>query len=138
MCFFSVFFFFKQKTAYEMRISDWSSDVCSSDLNRALGGDDGARARSLAALKRAREKERRSHTGPREAQAKQVRDVIVPETITVQELANSMAEKGADLAKELYQMGEAVTGNQKPDTKHAALAVTHERQHHTEETNTKH
>src|SRR3546814_16914582 len=31
MCWF-VFFFFKQKTAYEMRISDWSSDVCSSDL----------------------------------------------------------------------------------------------------------
>src|SRR3546814_5019913 len=29
-----VFFFFKQKTAYEMRISDWSSDVCSSDLTR--------------------------------------------------------------------------------------------------------
>src|SRR3546814_6907561 len=44
MCF--VIFFFKQKTAYEMRISDWSSDVCSSDLicrgfqeiNVALGG----------------------------------------------------------------------------------------------------
>src|SRR3546814_6642421 len=31
-----MFFFFKQKTAYEMRISDWSSDVCSSDLLRAL------------------------------------------------------------------------------------------------------
>src|SRR3546814_11063402 len=30
------FFFFKQKTAYEMRISDWSSDVCSSDLNACL------------------------------------------------------------------------------------------------------
>src|SRR3546814_5303512 len=29
---FCFFFFFKQKTAYEMRISDWSSDVCSSDL----------------------------------------------------------------------------------------------------------
>src|SRR3546814_7825479 len=29
---FCIFFFFKQKTAYEMRISDWSSDVCSSDL----------------------------------------------------------------------------------------------------------
>src|SRR3546814_8910393 len=28
-----IFFFFKQKTAYEMRISDWSSDVCSSDLS---------------------------------------------------------------------------------------------------------
>src|SRR3546814_10055525 len=34
-CIYSVlFFFFKQKTAYEMRISDWSSDVCSSDLHR--------------------------------------------------------------------------------------------------------
>src|SRR3546814_6127053 len=32
----NVFFFFKQKTAYEMRISDWSSDVCSSDLSNAL------------------------------------------------------------------------------------------------------
>src|SRR3546814_6512777 len=30
----NIFFFFKQKTAYEMRISDWSSDVCSSDLLR--------------------------------------------------------------------------------------------------------
>src|SRR3546814_3909377 len=31
-----VFFFFKQKTAYEMRISDWSSDVCSSDLHKPI------------------------------------------------------------------------------------------------------
>src|SRR3546814_4087124 len=36
LSFFS-FFFFKQKTAYEMRISDWSSDVCSSDLGGASG-----------------------------------------------------------------------------------------------------
>src|SRR3546814_6271332 len=34
----SLFFFFKQKTAYELRISDWSSDVCSSDLKRGVGG----------------------------------------------------------------------------------------------------
>src|SRR3546814_9061394 len=34
-----VFFFFKQKTAYEMRISDWSSDVCSSDLLEQPAGD---------------------------------------------------------------------------------------------------
>src|SRR3546814_10798580 len=33
VCFVGLFFFFKQKTAYEMRISDWSSDVCSSDLS---------------------------------------------------------------------------------------------------------
>src|SRR3546814_1210740 len=37
MCFVA-FFFFKQKTAYEMRISDWSSDVCSSDLPGAQRG----------------------------------------------------------------------------------------------------
>src|SRR3546814_10428564 len=35
MMFLVLFFFFKQKTAYEMRISDWSSDVCSSDLDHA-------------------------------------------------------------------------------------------------------
>src|SRR3546814_2617423 len=33
-CYLGFFFFFKQKTAYEMRISDWSSDVCSSDLGK--------------------------------------------------------------------------------------------------------
>src|SRR3546814_21115989 len=38
MCFFYCFFF-KQKTAYEMRISDWSSDVCSSDLARSDPAD---------------------------------------------------------------------------------------------------
>src|SRR3546814_6720576 len=52
MCMF-LFFFFKQKTAYEMRISDWSSDVCSSDLGAALaaGGAecDGAGRRGRAA-----------------------------------------------------------------------------------------
>src|SRR3546814_2718308 len=35
---FFLFFFFKQKTAYEMRISDWSSDVCSSDLDTLMTG----------------------------------------------------------------------------------------------------
>src|SRR3546814_8911043 len=54
---FCCFFFFKQKTAYEMRISDWSSDVCSSDLAGGLarflsacvaGVDDPERAEQLA------------------------------------------------------------------------------------------
>src|SRR3546814_8788382 len=39
---FIMFFFFKQKTAYEMRISDWSSDVCSSDLSMDDGGSSSA------------------------------------------------------------------------------------------------
>src|SRR3546814_3646928 len=42
-----MFFLFKQKTAYEMRISDWSSDVCSSDLS-CLGPDEGLRMSVVA------------------------------------------------------------------------------------------
>ena len=90
-------------------------------VTRALG-DDGARSRSLAALKRAREKEKR-HFGPREAQPKQVRDVQVPEAITVQELANRMAEKGADLVKALFKMGMPVTMTQTIDQDTAELLV---------------
>src|SRR3546814_1388494 len=40
MLFSVLFFFFKQKTAYEMRISDWSSDLCSSDLGEDHGGNE--------------------------------------------------------------------------------------------------
>ncbi|OYX38332.1 translation initiation factor IF-2 [Sphingomonas sp. 32-62-10] len=93
-------------------------------VNRALNDNDGARARSLAALKRAREKEKRHFGGPREVQAKQVRDVVVPEAITVQELANRMAEKGADLVKALFKMGMPVTINATIDQDTAELLVT--------------
>src|SRR3546814_3422055 len=41
------FFFFKQKTAYEMRISDWSSDVCSSDLDALPGLIEAAQGKAL-------------------------------------------------------------------------------------------
>src|SRR3546814_1270211 len=44
------FFFFKQKTAYEMRISDWSSDVCSSDLSPLRGPRGSRRSCSLSSL----------------------------------------------------------------------------------------
>ncbi|MEL6487737.1 MAG: translation initiation factor IF-2 N-terminal domain-containing protein, partial [Pseudomonadota bacterium] len=93
-------------------------------VTKALNEDEGRRARSLAALKRAREKERRMQGGssskPRE---KQVRDVIVPEAITVGELANRMAEKGADLVKELFNLGMMVTVNQTIDADTAELLV---------------
>ena len=92
-------------------------------VNRALG-DDSARSRSLAALKRAREKEKRGFGGAREPQAKQIRDVQVPEAITVQELANRMAERGADLVKTLFKMGMPVTMTQTIDQDTAELLVT--------------
>ncbi|MEZ5736529.1 MAG: translation initiation factor IF-2 [Novosphingobium sp.] len=92
---------------------------------RALNEDEGARARSLAALKRAREKERRAHfAGQQQPREKQVRDVVVPEAITVQELANRMAEKGADLVKALFNMGMMVTVNQTIDQDTAELLVS--------------
>jgi translation initiation factor IF-2 len=92
-------------------------------VTRALGGDEDARTRSLAALRRAREKDKRSHQagGP---SAKQVRDVNVPEAITVQELAIRMAERGADLVKALFKMGMPVTLTQTIDQDTAELLVT--------------
>ncbi|HEY0958050.1 MAG TPA: translation initiation factor IF-2 [Novosphingobium sp.] len=93
-------------------------------VTRALNEDEGARARSLAALKRAREKERRAHfAGQSQPREKQVRDVVVPEAITVQELANRMAEKGADLVKALFKLGMMVTVNQTIDQDTAELLV---------------
>ena len=92
-------------------------------VSRALTGEDDSRTRSLAALRRAREKEKRAHqqAGPA---AKQVRDVVVPEAITIQELANRMAERGADLVKALFKMGTAVTLTETIDQDTAELLVT--------------
>jgi translation initiation factor IF-2 len=92
-------------------------------VTRALSDEDDSRARSLAALRRSREKEKRHHmeAGP---SAKQVRDVVVPEAITVQELANRMAERGADLVKALFKMGSPVTLTQTIDQDTAELLVT--------------
>src|SRR3546814_16159513 len=55
MLVFLVFFFFKQKTAYELRISDWSSDVCSSDLidcTFPVGGDASTLRDAIARVRR--------------------------------------------------------------------------------------
>ena len=92
-------------------------------VTRALNEDEGRRARSLAALKRAREKDRRGQGGPSKPREKQVRDVVVPEAITVSELANRMAEKGADLVKALFNMDMMVTVNQTIDQDTAELLV---------------
>ena len=93
-------------------------------VTRALSDDDSARARSLAALRRAREKEyRRTHNGGPVHREKQSRDVVVPEAITVGELANRMAEKGGDLVKALFKMGTPVTMNDVIDQDTAELLV---------------
>ncbi len=93
-------------------------------VTRALAGDEGERMRSLASVRRARERERqRLHHGEQE-QIKVVREVVIPETITVQELANRMAERAADVIKALMRMGVMATINQVIDADTAELIVT--------------
>src|SRR5690242_959555 len=93
-------------------------------VTRALSGYEGERMRSLASVRRARERERlRLHHGEPE-QIKVVREVVIPETITVQELANRMAERAADVIKALMRMGVMATINQVIDADTAELIVT--------------
>jgi translation initiation factor IF-2 len=87
--------------------------------------DRGERVRSLAAVRRAREKERLKHRqmGLGELQ-KIVREVIIPEAITVQELSNRMAERSADVIKALMNIGVMATINQTIDADTAELIAT--------------
>src|SRR3546814_2736985 len=67
-----LFFFFKQKTAYELRISDWSSDVCSSDLDIAAGtGTDHQHVIIIVSHHSLRFEPRRRDIGPGRADTKQ-------------------------------------------------------------------
>ncbi len=92
-------------------------------LNQALAGGEGGRQRSLAAMKRKQERARQKAMGGHEVREKVVRDVQVPETIVVQELANRMAERVADVVKALMQNGMMVTQNQTIDADTAELII---------------
>ncbi|MCF1708142.1 translation initiation factor IF-2 [Tabrizicola sp. J26] len=91
-------------------------------LTAALDGE-GGRTRSLAAMKRKQEKARQKAMGFGQKAEKQVRDVQLPETIVVQELANRMAERAADVVKALMKMGMMVTMNQTIDADTAELVI---------------
>ena len=86
-------------------------------------GDGEERMRSLASVKRAREKEKQKQKQVLSEGKKIIRDVVVPETITVQELANRMAERSTDLIKILMKMDVMVDANQSIDTDTAELVV---------------
>ena len=91
-------------------------------ITDALTDDDRSeRGRSLAAVKRARERERLKHM--QKGAEKVIREVIIPETITVQELANRMAVRGADVIKSLMRMGVMANINQNIDADTAELVV---------------
>lgn len=91
-------------------------------ISAALSDDEGERSRSLAALKRKREKERRGQqSGPRE---KVLREVILPEAITIQELANRMAERAVDVIRLLMKQGQMLKINDVIDADTAELIAT--------------
>jgi len=85
--------------------------------------DDRERTRSLASVRRARERERQRLMDEGGDPAKFSRDVVVPESITVQELANRMAERAGDVVKALMKMGVMATINQTIDADTAELIV---------------
>jgi translation initiation factor IF-2 len=94
------------------------------DVQAAIEGEDD-RVRSLASMRRQRERERRQAELERlrSDQVKVVREVVLPDNITVQELANRMATRAGDVVKALMKMGVMATITQTLDADTAELVV---------------
>ncbi len=83
--------------------------------------EDNERQRSMAAMRRQRERQQKQTKKAQEPRQKVTRDVVIPEVITVQELANRMAERAADVIRELMKLGVMATINQVIDNETAQL-----------------
>ncbi len=94
-------------------------------VSRALSGENEGRSRSLAALKRAKQKENRSFQKDqiKESLKPITRDVNIPEVITIRELANRMAEQSSNIIKHLLGMGVTATINHSIDSDTAEYLV---------------
>ena len=90
-------------------------------ISQATG--EGGRQRSLAAMRRRQEREKRKMMGANEPREKIIRDVKLPEAITVGELAGRMAERVADVVKALMNNGIMATQNQTIDADTAELII---------------
>jgi translation initiation factor IF-2 len=107
----------------------WEERKSHNKLNvQALGDEDDEgspkRGRSLASIKRARDKAKRlMHQHDKDSAEKIIREVILPEVITVQELANRMAERSADVIKELMKLGIMATLSHSVDADTAELII---------------
>ena len=89
---------------------------------QALDGRD-ERQRSLASMRRARAREKRLAEGVREPPKKIYREVVIPDIITVQELAGRMTERASDVVRALVNMGVTATINETVDADTAELIV---------------
>lgn len=85
--------------------------------------DDSGRQRSLASMRRRVERERKKHMGVQDAPQKVIRDVVIPEIITIQELANRMAERAVDVMKILMKQGIMLQINDVIDSDTAQLVA---------------
>ena len=92
-------------------------------LNQALTGGEGGRQKSMAAMKRKQERARQKAMGGVQQREKIVREVKLPEAITVAELANRMAERVGDVVKSLMNAGIMATQNQSIDADTAELVI---------------
>ncbi len=93
-------------------------------ISNILDGDEGQRQRSLASMRRAREREKeRRLMGDAGAREKVMREVVIPETITVAELANRMSERARDVVKFLMQQGDMKQADDMLDADTAELIV---------------
>ncbi|SLN21238.1 Translation initiation factor IF-2 [Roseivivax jejudonensis] len=92
-------------------------------VNQALTGGEGGRQKSMAAMKRKQERARQKAMGGPVQREKVMRDVQLPEAITVAELANRMAERVGDVVKALMQNGVMATQNQTIDADTAELII---------------
>jgi translation initiation factor IF-2 len=94
-------------------------------ISQALEDDEQGqqRVRSMAALKRQREREKQRAREALQEHKKVIREVTIPEAITVQELANRMAERGGEVVKTLMKLGVMATITQTIDADTAELVV---------------
>ncbi|MGQ2904742.1 MAG: translation initiation factor IF-2 [Neoaquamicrobium sediminum] len=90
-------------------------------LNAALAGDE-ARGRSLSSMRRRQEKFKRAMHG--ETREKIMREVVLPETITIQELANRMAERAVDIVKYFMKQGQMMKPGDVLDADTAELVAS--------------
>ncbi|HEY2751416.1 translation initiation factor IF-2, partial [Phenylobacterium sp.] len=95
-------------------------------IQAVAGDDEGAvdRMRSLASVRRAREREREKRKGGTQEQARAAREVVIPDVITVSELANRMAIRGAEIIKFLMRQGVMLKINDVIDNDTAELVAT--------------
>lgn len=93
-------------------------------VQNALSNIEEQRMRSLASIRRQREKALKKAMGQQDNSEKVIRDVVIPEAITVQELANRMAERVVDVIKVLMKLGMMVTATQSIDADTAELVVS--------------